>query len=657
MQKFRIRNLIAFLSHPSRYGHFLRQLSGSRLLYFFVTALSFYACVPTESKHPYQDVTHFSKTFGREKFYRLYLPQSYKNNDTTRYPVIYFFHGWGGRHSSDDNAKLAYDSLQRLVDKYNVLLVMWDGNVDEKEPRPYNVGNHNDVRYTVQMKDYFPELVHHIDSSYRTLTDKWHRGIIGFSMGGFMSYFLAGKYPEMVGAAVGMTGSPEFFVGYPGNHTLYPLRYTFENLREVKLRFHNSTADELTYLNTEVSQGAAWDGQVSFDYWQFEGGHMVDLPGETRVFDRAMEFVTKSFDQPLAPSVEWSHHDLYPQFKLYGYQVTSNKKSPGFISLKHVNARGFGIATEKWLPDGPALESATVEVITPPLYAPNTMMHIVKMRTDSKVAAESNMKTDNEGRLHFFVDGEHYEFGISPAGSPAADVIAVGYEMAGTQRFLKPGKNQIRISLLNRGAIKKDKKVSVAVSSTDSTLNITSPAVTMSPGNRMFSTDLISIQCNMPAPGNAAPPFVRLRIAVSVDGVTNHSDLLIPVLFDVPAFGNVTIDDNRRVNDSTQARGQGNGDGIIDAGESVVIYVEGHPLKLYSENPNVLNRREEIFDIMVPAKWPDGFTLASVVKISENCPTGNTIEFLGNYETKEFMPIKRSVHWGKVLVRTGHLNQ
>jgi predicted peptidase len=156
---------------------------------------------------------------------------------------------------------------------------MWDGNTDEKEPRPYNIGNHENVKYDVQMKDYFIELIAHIDSTYRTLPEKNHRGIIGFSMGGFMSYFLAGKYPDKVSAAVSMTGSPEFFVGYPANHTLYPLRYTFKNLREVQLRFHNSTADELTYLNTEVDAGARWDGGLSYD-WQFVGGHVVDLPGK-----------------------------------------------------------------------------------------------------------------------------------------------------------------------------------------------------------------------------------------------------------------------------------------------------------------------------------------------------------------------------------------
>lgn len=613
-----------------------------------IVALVSGSCREQAPKHPYQDVAHFSKTFGRDKTYRLYLPQSYHDQEAKQYPVIYFFHGWGGRYGSDDNAKLAYDSLQNLVDKYQVLLVMWDGNIDEREPRPYNVGDHEHVKYEVQMKDYFPELVTHIDSTYRTLADKMHRGIIGFSMGGFMSYFLAGKYPDMIAAATGMTGSPEFFVGTPARHTLYPLRYTFENLREVKLRFHNSTADELTYLNTEVKKGAQWDGLVSFDYWQFVGGHFVDEPGETVVFEKAMSFVADAFEHPLTPTSEWTHHDLYADFEIYGYRVDSDMKNPGFISLHHVKPSGFGITTRRWLPDGPPLDSVTLQLTTPPLYAPNTLMHVVKMRTDAKVVAESNMKTDDQGRLHFQLDGGSYELGIAPTGSPEADIVAVGYELYDRRRMLQPGENTLRLTLLNRGKVQAGKAISLTVTSTDSAVVVSSNQTTVSAGQRIFMSNPFNVRCLLKAPEDAAPPFVRLRVGATIGSETNYTELVVPVLFDVAPFSMVVIDDNRHVNDSTQARGRGNGDGTVNPGERIVLYVDGHPLKLYSDSPHILAKQEKVFDIMVPAKWPDGFTFASIIKVADDCPDGTVIELLGNYETKEFMPIKRNVHWGKV---------
>src|SRR5258706_14756664 len=92
---------------------------------------------------PYSDLSHYSKVFGYSKTYRLYLPAGYAGT-RGRYPVIYFFHGWGGRYYKDDNAKLDYKKIKSLVDKYRIILVMWDGSMDGIEPNPYNAGNHED---------------------------------------------------------------------------------------------------------------------------------------------------------------------------------------------------------------------------------------------------------------------------------------------------------------------------------------------------------------------------------------------------------------------------------------------------------------------------------------------------------------------------------
>ena len=241
--------------------------------------------VDAQVSPPYYDTTYFSNVFGHEKIYRIYLPAGYDTTDQ-RYPVIYYFHGWGGRYNKDDNANLDYEKIKEIVDKYQLILVMVDGNIDTLEQRPYNVGYHNDVKFQVQMKGYFPEIIDHIDSVYRTITEREHRGIMGFSMGGFISFYLAGKYPDKVSAAVSFAGSPEFFVGYPDNHSLYPVRYTFNNLRQVNTALRNGNSDILYYLNDEVYAGALWDEAVKFKYWKFHGPHMIDELGETKIYEK-----------------------------------------------------------------------------------------------------------------------------------------------------------------------------------------------------------------------------------------------------------------------------------------------------------------------------------------------------------------------------------
>ena len=45
------------------------------------------------------DTTHFSKVFEEVRHYRIFLPPDYFSQAEKRYPVIYYFHGYGGRYN------------------------------------------------------------------------------------------------------------------------------------------------------------------------------------------------------------------------------------------------------------------------------------------------------------------------------------------------------------------------------------------------------------------------------------------------------------------------------------------------------------------------------------------------------------------------------
>ena len=109
------------------------------------------------------------------------------------------------------------DTIASFVATHDVIVVKWDGYNPRKPGedylRPYNV---SPVETSRQFPLYFPELVEHIDSTYRTLADRGHRATAGLSMGGFMSFWVAGKYPDMVGSASNFMGSAEFSVGPRG---------------------------------------------------------------------------------------------------------------------------------------------------------------------------------------------------------------------------------------------------------------------------------------------------------------------------------------------------------------------------------------------------------------------------------------------------------
>ena len=605
------------------------------------------------SSPAYQDLTHFSKVFQHDKYFRLYLPNGYDQSGR-RYPVIYFFHGWGGRHFKDDNAKLEYEKLKALVDSLQVILVMWDGNIEEKEPRPYNVGNHEDVKYQIQMADYFPELVAHIDSHYRTLTDRNHRGIIGFSMGGFMAYFLAGKYPDMVSAMVSLAGSPEFFVGTPDVHTLYPVRYTFKNLQGVHLRMHNGDSDILFYLNQEVHQGALWDG-VPIEYWQFHGPHMIDYPGETTVFRKAMNFVCDAFKQDTPPPHGWTHYDLYPNFDAWGYHVRSDKHEPGFITLRNVDQHGFTVESRAWLPDGPRLHELHGEVTTAPIYHPGSSYTVTTFRAGE--ATTSTMTSDSAGRLTIGFDSGGVEVGISQNGG-TPELAFLDYSVGKGSRYLKDSSdNELHLRLFNRGGEPHGPyPATVTIHSNDSSVTVLDSVLFLSlmAGDKVIALPTIHVACAKTPPPHADPPEVRFIITAHSRDGESADEFVAPVDFQVPYFDCLQIDDGIVVRE--KAFGKGSGDAIPDAGESIMVYQEDHRLRLYTDDPWIHPSEERLADEMIPARWPDGYTLNSVIHIAPDCPNGHLVDCLASYETKTFEPIERKVTWGRVrfIVRNLH---
>ena len=617
-----------------------------------------------QNAKPYQDKTHYSKIFGKEKIYRVYLPDKYYQSNQ-KFPVIYFFHGWGGRYFKDDSAKLEYEKLGELVNKYQVILVMWDGNMDELEPRPYNIGDHKDVKFNVQMKDYFPELVNHIDSTYRTFADREHRGVIGFSMGGFMSFYLAGKYPDWVSTAVNMVGSPEFFVGLPGNHTLYQIRYTFDNLRDVGLLFHNRIECPMTGLNDEVNRGAVWNRLANYEYHKLAGGHQVDNPGETKVFESAMRFIVNRFDNPVPLEKSWSHYDLCPEFTLWGYSVKSNKNEPGFLFLRNVSANGFGFYTKKWLPDGPSIKDCKATISTGPVYQPDVIYKISIYNETKNQLTKYETTADKDRRLHFELNGDGCEIGIAKKQVQAGFAV-VGYQINSNQKYLRIGEPcEISVNLFNRGeAIPANKKLDVELSCADSSVLISSQkqAISLQTGYQQIKTKPFKIYCTKIPPSDGSPAWLRLKVTTKYDAFRSEDNFVLPVFYDVTIFSNIEVDDGRLVltakNVGNNARpvtdsiyGSGNGDGAVSPGEKIMLYEKGHRLRLFTDDPYVISDDETLVDEVLPAVWPDGYTLSSVVKIAANCPPGHEIEFMAHYETKTYQPIYRCVQWGKVKIK------
>ena len=77
------------------------------------------------------------------------------------------------------------------------------------------------------------DLVRHVDSTYRTLADRRHRGIAGLSMGGYGAVMVALNHPDLFAAAASHSGvlSPM----YAGPHPFAPPARYFTSIDSLEV--------------------------------------------------------------------------------------------------------------------------------------------------------------------------------------------------------------------------------------------------------------------------------------------------------------------------------------------------------------------------------------------------------------------------------------
>lgn len=168
-----------------------------------------------------QTDSFYSTALGISKTYYVYLPDGY-DSSSSRYPVVYFFRqhesewfnpalrGSGGKTLKDvaDNL-IASDSIGKMI-----LVCPNTGGAQVFNDGDFNHDGAGKVPGLVNMlrpdlsadsgiglgrfEDYIiRELIPHVDSTFRTMSDRNHRGIDGFSFGGYSSTLFGVKFPSL----------------------------------------------------------------------------------------------------------------------------------------------------------------------------------------------------------------------------------------------------------------------------------------------------------------------------------------------------------------------------------------------------------------------------------------------------------------------------
>jgi len=143
----------------------------------------------------------------------VYLPPGYDRSGR-RYPVIYWLHGFTGTGLGAANFNPWVPSLPELMDRViqegapPAILVMADGWTR------YGGSQYLNSSATGRYEDAVTELVAYIDTYYRTMASRNHRGIDGKSSGGYGALVLAMRHPQLFGAVAAHSGDMYFEACY-----------------------------------------------------------------------------------------------------------------------------------------------------------------------------------------------------------------------------------------------------------------------------------------------------------------------------------------------------------------------------------------------------------------------------------------------------------
>ncbi len=214
--------------------------------------------------------------------------------------MIYYFHGWGGRYKWDsytleddpgypENGRKEPPFVmewRNYSQSHDIIIVTWDGyepnlhpgkyhreGIDYGRCNPYDFPRaHEDpiVHWGWDFRMHFRELVAHIDSSYRTMADRDHRGVTGLSMGGLTAMYISGQNKDLVGSVSAFCPAanlPRY--GPKGHLSVFPVIEMYRSLKGLPMRLTATDGDWL--LANDLRMKRIFEGS-GFDPFEFHYG-------------------------------------------------------------------------------------------------------------------------------------------------------------------------------------------------------------------------------------------------------------------------------------------------------------------------------------------------------------------------------------------------
>ena len=620
---------------------------------------------PLSAVQDFHDRTHWSDTFKQWRHYRIILPQDYDTSGK-HYPVVYYFHGHSSRYTGEPYGDGLQVSLPEMIDyvkKHDIIAVRWDGYVEDNYGTFYG-GSPYDIQQEKGGMDfgkYFLELTAHVDSAYRTVSDRQHRGVCGLSMGGFMSLYLAGRYPDIIGSASSYNPGHEFFVGPSGARVQYMLKNHVSNNGSQKVRLIRASGDYISQYHIELNEIYSRTPEVDYQYRQEEyHRHWVTGLAETLDFhlqafaDKSLNDIPRSFD----------HDDPFPEFSLWDWNVQVRNKKPGYVCLRDVQHGFLRVFTRAWDPDGPPVGEQEIRITTPDHYGNGKLYRIMDYSHRDGTVSYREVRSSERGSLTFTVDGSGHDLAVLngqesrapillPVGNGDAPVVYPDRETHLPLRFINSNDVVVRGLSFSLGSDYPTVQIDGATVVVDSLLPGQVIDLSDRFTQRFVSTSGTFQHCRLNLHvgymgwyGQGLPGRCP-GAAHSADGAGFNVLVLDGREVTLPVFRQRGNQGGGFIYQKTIREGKGNGNGVADPGEEVTLWVRTsqgldpldkhtwHRTRVYSDDSRVAIKA----DIAQPKEleWTSVNDHTSLVLIAPDTPSGASIPLVLKNESYSYV--------------------
>ena len=567
----------------------------------------------------YRDDHFFSNAFQTERWYRIYLPDDYEANPDKRYPVIYYFHGWGGRYKWDsydlkddpgypENGRKEPPFVMEwsnYVHEHDVIIVTWDGyepnlhkglykreGITYGGTCPYDYVRAHETEKDNQhwgwdYRKYFRDLVSHVDSAYRTIADRDHRAVTGLSMGGLTSWYVAGQNKDLICSVSAFDPADNFpLYGPKGHQVVFPVLEMYRPLRGLDVRLTMTDGDWLKYNDIEMKRLWEADHMTHFEF------HMADFPDHwAGDANRQLDFHMRSFKKPHTKPSNWNHVcPAFPTFSAWGYDFHVERDQPALSLVENVSPDHMKVLSRTFIPDGPIVRDERTKITTAGIYIPRKTYELMIYNLSTGAITSNRVAASGAGKLSFDLEGGGHIVGINGPEAGNGPVLRIVPAHNAEYHYFEVGKDQhLDFRVVNLGT-KEARNIEIEASSShpfivfkENKINIKKikpGGYTGIQGAYAFNlakysdeTSVGALDLEIKEEGKVrdrqrmmfftvpVSPYLNERAVLVLDGRTVKG---VPVYMQGP--------DTVQLQDLSG--GKGNGNGIPEAGEEVRVYVK-----------------------------------------------------------------------------------